>query len=152
LNSSPSEALRKSNNDFVRRALALLRGELPEAYFKICQAIAGKSLALTIDADRMFLRVTRFGIEFVTDTGDSDVRIESDRSTVLDTIDARLTLESAIRSGRLLVVGTREDLASCHEALLFFVRGAVRSPSFPALLEEYRWEATRLSARREEPV
>jgi hypothetical protein len=132
--------------------LTLLHDEFPRAYFQICSALAGRRISLAIGGDRMTIEVARFGIGFSAPTEDADVRVASDNQTILDTIDARLTLEGAIRSARLFAAGKHEDLEACHQALLAFVRGAVRSPSFPPLLEEFRWASAPPSGPGQQPV
>jgi hypothetical protein len=117
----------------------LLRDEYPEAYFHICDTLQGRSLTLVIDGDETWIVARRFELLFVERLERSDVEIRSDSATVLDVIDARLTLNSAIHGGRLVAIGSREDLSACHEALVFFVKGAVRTPSLPLLLQEFRW-------------
>lgn len=146
MNSSPSESAASKNTalrgeSFIQRGVGILRNEFPEAYFRMCSTIAGRSLALAIDGNTTWVEVRRFELLFVSPQPNVDVRIESDSATVLDVIDARLTLDGAIRSGRLTATGSRKDLSACYDALLFFVKGAVRSPSLPFLLEEFRWKA-----------
>lgn len=105
----------------------------------MCEILQGRSLLLDIDGDETRIVARRFELSFVERLERTDVEIRSDSATVLDVIDARLTLNSAIRSGRLVATGSREDLAACHEGLIFFIKGAVRSPSLPLLLQEFRW-------------
>jgi hypothetical protein len=105
----------------------------------MCSSVAGRALAIVIDGEEMFLDCKPFELALTNRIEHPDVRVETDGATILDTIDAKLTLDAAIRVGRVFARGKTEDLVACHGALLFFVRGAVRSPSFPGLLEEFRW-------------
>jgi hypothetical protein len=124
--------------EFVKTAMALLRDEFPRAYFLICANVAGRTISIDVDGKQVFLDCKVLGVQFPEGIENPDVRIATSRRTILDAIDARVTIEEAIRDGRLFARGRQDYITNCHTALLFFVRGAVRSPSFPALLQEFR--------------
>jgi hypothetical protein len=124
---------------FIETGLNLLRREFPRAYFLMCSRIGRRSIALTVGGELLFIEGSEFAVEFRDSIDNPDVRLQTDGGTILAAIDAELTLEQAVRDGRLAAIGRSEDLGAFHEALLLFVRGAVRSPSFPALLARFRW-------------
>lgn len=124
--------------EFVKTAMALLREEFPRAYFLICANLAGRSISIDVDGEQVFLDCEILELLFPDGIENPDVRIATSRRTIIDAIDARVTIEEAIRDERLFASGRQDYIANCHTALLFFVRGAVRSPSFPALLQEFR--------------
>jgi hypothetical protein len=124
--------------EFVKAAMVLLREEFPRAYFLICANLAGRAISIDVDGEQVYLDCKILELLFPDGIENPDVRIATSRRTILDAIDARVTIEEAIRDGRLFASGRQEYISSCHTALLFFVRGAVRSPSFPALLQEFR--------------
>jgi hypothetical protein len=116
----------------------LLKQEFPRAYFLICSSLVGRTISLTVDGETMFLECKAFELVFRDRIEDLEVRIVTDGSTILDAVDGVITIQEAIRTGRLFAGGRSDHLTACHAALLFFVRGAVRSPSFPMLLDEFR--------------
>jgi hypothetical protein len=116
----------------------LLREEFPRAYFLICANLAGRTILVEIAGEQVFLDCRILELLFPDRIENPDVRVATSGRTILDAIDARVTIEEAIRDGRLFTSGRSDYITSCHAALLFFVRGAVRSPSFPALLQEFR--------------
>ncbi len=126
---------------FIRFALELLRRELPQAYYQMCNSLAGRSAVVRVEGEELGIAGRPFELAFVALPRRPDITVETDCRTILRVIDAELTLEEAVRSGDLFVVGDRASLPRFHEALLTFVRGAVRSPGFPHLLEEFRWFA-----------
>jgi len=124
--------------EFVKTAVALLREEFPRAYFLICAEIAGRTISGECDNQKVFLDCQTLEVLFPDYIDDPEVRAETSRQTILDAIDARVTIEEAIRDGSLFISGPKDYVVRCHSALLTFVRGAIRSPSFPALLQEFR--------------
>lgn len=124
--------------EFVKTAMALLRDEYPRAYYLICAEIAGRTISIECDNQTVFLDGTALEVLFPDRIESPGVRAQTSRQTILDAIDARVTVEEAIRDGRLFISGPKDDVVRCHSALLMFVRGAVRSPSFPALMQEFR--------------
>ena len=124
--------------EFVKTALVLLREEFSRAYFLICANLAGRTISIEVDGEQVFLDCKVLELLFPDHIENPDIRITTSRRTIVDALDAGVTIEEAIRDGRLFASGRKDYIASGHAALLFFVRGAVRSPSFPALLDEFR--------------
>lgn len=124
--------------EFVKTALAMLREEFPRAYFLICSDIAGRTISIEVDSQRVFLECKLLEVFLPDQIENPEIRVETSRGTILDAIDARISIDEAIREGRLFISGPKDYVVRCHSALLTFVRGAVRSPSFPVLLQEFR--------------
>jgi len=118
--------------------MVLLRQEFPRAYFLICANLSGRSISVEVDGQFVFLDCRPLEVLLPNSIERADVRVVSSRRTILDVIDARLTIDQAVRNGSIYAGGRQSYIDNCHNALLFFVRGAVRSPSFPALLQEFR--------------
>jgi hypothetical protein len=66
------------------------------------------------------------------------IDVRTTRATVLALIDAELSLVDAVLADHLSLRGALPDLLAFHEGLTTYVHGAVRAPSFPALLAAYR--------------
>ena len=134
-NSSPAEP---SSPAFILDSLETLRREYPYVYDRMCAALAPRSLRLTIDGQSLPLRFEPGRHLSPDQLPEPDVRLATSRQTILEVIDARYSLEQAVDLGLIDLAGTTTDLSAFHDALLMYVRGAVRCPSFPALLERYR--------------
>jgi hypothetical protein len=148
LSSSETEPTTRA---FVQTSLATLREEFPEAYYLMCRKLAGLAVALFIDGEEIPIVFEPRSARVVHDPpSPPDVRARTTRRTILDVLDARLSLQGAVDSGALELWGPIEDLEAFHAALLLYVQGAVRSPSFPGLLDRFR-EAYFISTARPTP-
>jgi hypothetical protein len=123
---------------FVEASLTSLRAEFPQAYFLMCRVLAGRTVLLSIDGEEIPLAFQLRTARVAPRLPRSDVRVRTSRNAILDVLDDRLTLEGAVESGDLELRGSIEDLERFHDALLVYVGGAVRCPSFPALLDRFR--------------
>jgi hypothetical protein len=134
----------------LRLSLDTLRLECPEAYQRVCDCLAPLTVALSLDGDPVTLAFRPGLIRIVPAGGPAagrnggragiqpDVQASTSRSTIIDLLEARSTIEDAILSDAILLRGRVGDLARFYDALLYYVCGAVRCPSFPAILAGYR--------------
>ena len=123
---------------FLERSLNLLAREAPGAYSRLCGTLAGRRLCVEGDGMAFTLRFDADAAVSRAALGDEEISISVDRRSILALVDGELTLEEALRQDRLVVRGAVADAARAFDALLIFVRGAIRCPSFPALLSEFR--------------
>ena len=123
---------------FLDRSFEVLAREAPDASSRLGRALAGLHLCV-IDGDRRFA-VRQVGSRLVSDaiSGDEPVITSIDRATILALVDGVLSLEDAVRQDRLLVRASPPHCARVFDALAIYVRGAIRCPSFPALLVDFR--------------
>jgi hypothetical protein len=124
---------------YVDLSLAVLRRECPTAYLELCSRLAFATVELRIDDEWVRLAFLPRAAELRQELADPDVRLQTTRTTILEVLDAKLTLDQAVRAGAVLLWGSSRDLARCNDALLDYVRGAVRCPSLPALLDRFRY-------------
>ncbi len=142
LNSSRREAgIRR----YIKESLRLLRAECPDAYFLMCGQLAPRCVLLRIEGEAVLLGFDPAGVHVLAarHAGAAHlpaVELTTTRQTILDVIDARLTLAEAVLSDAILLKGHVDDLAIFHEGLITYLRGAVRCPSFPPLLDSFRYE------------
>lgn len=128
----------RSFRDFLASSFALLAREVPAAYTQMCRQLAPREVILRVDRETVALVFSRDDVHIAPHSSHPHVEIETTRATVLSVIDAEATLTEAVFDDRLLLRGRLEDLVAFHDALLTYVQGAVRTPSFPALLRRYR--------------
>jgi len=114
----------------------VLATEKPRVHAAMSTMLDGKELEFSIDGACVVLRFTPEIA--VTDAPRAPhIRLGSARTAILEVLDG-LTLEKAVDSERVTLRGAVDDLVLFHDALLTYLHGAVRCPSFPRLLDEYR--------------
>jgi hypothetical protein len=123
---------------FLDQSMTLLAAEMPRAYARLCAMLREREARVTMDELRIGIAFPGGAFRLVGDVDQPCIELRSDRATVLDVVDGRLTLEEAVWNERLQLRGRLDDLARFHDALVLYLHGAVRCPSFPWLLECYR--------------
>ncbi len=127
-----------STTRFVTRSLQILQREMPVAYYLLCGMLAPRELLLVIDGEQIALSFTLADARVLPAPGQPVITLQTDRLTILDVIDARLTLKEAVTNDAIVLQGAVDELALFHEALLTYIRGGVRCPSFPHQLALFR--------------
>ena len=135
LNSLPDPAMLAG---FIIRSLDTMRQEYPTAYFLLCGTLAPREVLLIFDDEFVALHFTPGEVRWLPQTANPTVRLRTTRQSILDVIDGRLTLHQAIESDVITLWGSVDDLALFHEGLLTYIRGAIRCPTFPNLLDRFR--------------
>ena len=123
---------------FIETSLRTLRTESPRAYFLMCGMLAPREVELRIDGESVSLAFAPDAARRLSRARAPTVRLVTSRQTILHVLDAHLTLQEAVERDAIMLQGRTEDLSRFHDALLTYVRGAVRAPSFPALLDRFR--------------
>ena len=136
-----------SHNDssfarFIGSSLETLRNELSTAYHLLCTQLASRSVLLVIDGETVALAFNDSEASVLAELHNPTVQLHASRRTLLDVIDARLTLYEAVLSDSIVLEGNADDLVAFHDGLLTYVQGAIRCPSFPALLDHFRYAST----------
>jgi hypothetical protein len=124
---------------FLRESLAVLAREMPAAHERMGRLLASRTVVLRVDGGAITLTFGKDGAyTHAAGAATADVEIESARATILGVIDGETSLAEAVLDERLLMRGRLDDVVAFHDALVAYVHGAVRAPSFPALLRAYR--------------
>jgi hypothetical protein len=119
-------------------SLEALEREVPAAYRAMCRAFASSELLLHIDGASIALAFTVEAHQLPDSSRHPCIEIRASEATLLAILDGELQLLTALLSERLVVLASLEDLLRCEEGFLNYLRGAVRSPSFPRILERRR--------------
>ena len=135
-NSSP-----KPLADFIGESLVTLQRECPLAYHRLCTILAPRELLLIVDNEQVALTFQRTGARIIPQTERPAVTVWLTHQTILDLVDARLSLNDAVMSGAMDMKGTLENLVTFYDGFLLYLKGAVRCPSFPPLLDRYRYRS-----------
>lgn len=126
---------------FVSRGLGALRAELPWAYARVAAALAGRDVLLAVSGEDVPITARDGAVvaHVVAPQGFSPcVTLRTERAVVARLADGELTIVDAVVSGEVALRGDVDDLVAFHDGLMAFLHGAVRSPAFPALLDEFR--------------
>lgn len=109
------------------------------AYHSLCEVLAQRQVALHVDGEALALVFTRqHAVTLPLTEAIPDIHLSLTRAAILDLVDGKLTLQEAILEGRVNLQGNLPNLLLFHEGWLAYMRGAIRCPSFPDLLERYR--------------
>jgi hypothetical protein len=134
---SSSAPEKKGFASFLATSFELLEREMPAVYGLMCECLASRRVILSVDRESVTLAFSRRRVCFV-DAETAEVHVSTTSRSVLRVIDAETNLIEAVLDGELYVRGKLDDLVVFHDALTAYVHGAVRAPSFPQLLREYR--------------
>jgi hypothetical protein len=131
--------LRDEFASFLSESLEILAREMPRTYARLCATLDGRCVAIEVDAPPVFVSFGASTCE-VSPPDETTPTVEAalSKQTVLALIDGRDSLENAVWSDRFLLRAPVDELERFLEGLLLYLRGAVRCPSLPALLDRYR--------------
>lgn len=118
----------------VQHSLEKLEQECPPAYAALCHRLCKHCLRVSVDGEMFSLSLSGSSLRLLPQVLEATVELEASRQTLLEVLEGRLPLLDAVLQGRLFLRGTSEALIDFHEALVIYVRGAVRCASLPRLL------------------
>jgi hypothetical protein len=118
----------------------------------MCGALGTREVLIEVDGERTAVTSTKSAARVEAAPRAPVVECRTTRSAILDMVDARMTLVDAVLSERVWLCGGVEDLLAFHDGLMTYLGGAVRCPSFPWLLREFRAAASGRRRLREEEV
>lgn len=122
---------------FVETSLAALHRECPAAYDQMCQLLASREIVVDVDDEVVCLVFTAVTVSPTNEPGEPQVSMQTTRQTILDLVEGRTTFNNAVLEGKLNLQGQSRDIADFYAGFLIYLHGAVRSPSFPGLLEVF---------------
>lgn len=141
MRSSSSSGPEGAFQRFVTMGLRALRDELPWAYARTALALAGRDVLLTVSDEAVPVRATADEVTAHVSAPEGfapQVALRTARGVIVRLADAELSIVDAVISGEVSLRGDVDDLVAFHDGLMAFLHGAVRSPSFPALLDDFR--------------
>jgi hypothetical protein len=123
---------------FIEMSLSALKQEAPAFYVRLCDGLDGRTVDIRGDGEPFALSFCQSAARSGPAHGAADVRLAVDRSTILALVDGEVSLEDALEQDRLYVRGNLQHVLQVFEGLVTFVRGAIRCPSSPQLLADFR--------------
>jgi hypothetical protein len=130
-----------SLRDFLERSLATLASEAPDSYARLSATLAGRRIGIAGDDRPFAVQFLAGRALFLESDGSEHVLARVDRSTLFGLLDGNLRLEEALRQDRLVIRANVDDAADAFDAMLIYLRGAMRCPSSPVLLAQFRASA-----------
>ena len=123
----------------LAESFRVLAAELPAAWERFCAALDGLAVEIAVDGERFTVRFVFRAATITTETSrPAEARIETTKATILDVLDARLSLHDAVMREALQLIAPLALLGPLHQGILAYVHGGVRCPSFPSLLRRFR--------------
>jgi hypothetical protein len=117
----------------------LVKRGLPSAYHSLAASMAGLRVRISVSSKAFEVGVENAALFVSTATSASSTAlIETDAGTILNVLDAQVTLHTAVTTGALRVTAALEHLAVLHEALLTYTHAAVRCAGFAEVLVRFR--------------
>jgi len=122
---------------FLRRSLAVLAAEAPDAYREVAEALGDRPLRIVVDGRAHQLRF-RNGRHELSNGSDAAGELRTCSSAILALTDGEIDLVEAFVEDKLLLRGPLDVVIQLDLALRIYLAGAVRAASFPLLLSDYR--------------
>jgi hypothetical protein len=123
---------------FVERSLTALEREAPAFHAQLCSTLRGRRVRITGDGDPFALRFDAGTVTNTEPDGSEDVLLSVGNQALLELVDGQLSIEEALRQDRLEMRGQLRGVVDVFDALVIYVRGAIRCPACPPLLSEFR--------------
>lgn len=123
---------------FLEASLRVLAREAPASARRVADALGPAGVRVAVDGAARVVRGRGDALLCEAERSPAAVDVATDRTTVLGLVDARTTLMDALLEERFRVRGPVEAVIRFDDALLAYLDGAVRCPSFPTLLRDYR--------------
>jgi hypothetical protein len=124
--------------DFLADSFSTLRREMPNGYHAMCRSLQPRTVALTVDGEPVGVHFEPARAVIARPVAQPTIEVRTTRAAILALIDATHTLHEAVLNDALYLRGDPSDLLAFHDGLMAYVHGAVRSPSFPHLLQAFR--------------
>jgi hypothetical protein len=126
-----------SFSGFVQRSLLVLSREAPAAHRALASCMGTLSIAASVDHEALV--IAAHGAQLLVHSGalPAAAHLATTRRALRCLLTAERTMIDAIINDELELRGTTEALACLDDCLSLYLRGAVRSPSFPSLLDEF---------------
>jgi len=122
---------------FLHRSFAALRVEVPDIYAETCRRMAPRSVRIETDGEAVHMSFEKSAVRFDADSG-ATIDVRTSRDAILALVAGEITLAQAVLDDALWLRGEADDLLAFHDGLMAYLHGAIRAPSFPALLRDYR--------------
>jgi hypothetical protein len=131
--------------EHIEQLVMLIRDSEPSAHERLRQVVGSRKARIGLDEQRVDVQFRDGSLHLEPSPPGEAADSEgiTDRETVLDLLDGNLEASDAIRSGRIEIRGTPEDVDRIFVAIEILLDVATRTPSMQRLSERFRAEYPR---------
>jgi hypothetical protein len=122
---------------FLTESLGILRTECRPAYARIAQSIGALELAIEVDGHPLSVISDHQELTVLAHPRTPRVSAQTSKRALIALLEAECTLLDSVWTEQVRLLGSLQDLLAFHDALTTYFNGAVRCPSFPALLARF---------------
>jgi hypothetical protein len=137
--------MRESFGSLLADALECMTRDAPACMLAMARSVGSTRVLLLVDGETAVLRSDGPEICLTTDgdastplTDGPTATLVASSSTLLDVLDGRRSLLSAVRDNAVCVRASAADAAGLFDALRSFVEGVARSSDSPSAYERFR--------------
>ena len=129
-----------SVTSFIEVSLDIMQQECFQAYQVMCRQMEGSAILLIISDESIVLHFHNCHVDMLitTEQNSPAFQVSTGVPTILALVDGRSTLLESVLSVEVTLKGEIAEIAQFYAALRTYLRGAVRCPSFPRLLDHFR--------------
>jgi hypothetical protein len=124
--------------DLLEASLGALRRERPRSHRRLVAAMSHRPIRFEVEGDAFVLDFDETGPHLHPPDVPSSLELGLSKQTILDLVQGVISFDEAIWSDALRLRGPVDELTRFSDALLIYLRAAVRCPSFPQLFDAYR--------------
>jgi hypothetical protein len=138
---SSSSSVSNSFAALLGESLWALARDCPAAYHQTIRRLQGATVLVDVGDERVVVHGTTAGHELRPPSPEDPpptVSLTATPAVLLGLLDGELTVLQCLLDERLHLVGSVHELLGLHEALDWYLRGAVRTTAFPELLRRFR--------------
>lgn len=135
MNSLPEDSLQR----FLQESFNTLERECRPAFTGLCTTLSHLSLGFRVDEEEIYLTFLPDQVFFLPLPPAEYLEITTSKAAVLALVDAELTLYEAVAHDKMIIRGDSRAIARFYDGLMLYLKGAVRSPTFPRLLDRFRY-------------
>jgi hypothetical protein len=127
--------------EFLSRCLRGMQQYSPQNYLTLCTILDGVTVSVQSERDQFSLSCGQTGHRLQDGVAGADVRLRLSGETLLALLEGEVALLDAVRTERMYLAGTTNNLGRLESALRCLIHGAVRSPETAALLARFKQAA-----------
>lgn len=122
----------------LAESFAILEHEVPDAYEMMCDRLDGYRVGIRVDDEQFVAEFADGRARVLQNVESSYVQIATSRAAILAVLDGEVSLLNSVLGDEVQAKASLDDLITVNSGLAMYVKGAVRCPSFPALVERLR--------------
>lgn len=124
--------------EYLSRSFFVLKMENRNSYNGLVSRFGAMQALLECDREARLISTVNGNMKISEDVSGAGPQICFEKSTILDLVDAQLSIQEALYSDQLRVMGALDDLEVLNDCLFIYLHAAIRCRGIPPLLDEFR--------------